>query len=352
VRRILIFALTFLAVAAFAAPAIAADHTIRITEIQTGMFQFVELRDSVDEPLPNQPYRLVFYDARGNKTGSENLLRNGLDNSGTDPYTVGTNIGDADENLSAGTAIDPDSGQVCFTRGSDEQRIHCVSYGCVTNPVRSDLGGNDPAPVPYGVGPPAPKGNPEGSPKSSQRQASGRYHLADPTPDATNRSGLRGFTCEIGGTDGTDRIVGTPFDDLILAGAGNDRIRSLAGNDRILAGRGRDRVSGGQDNDRISGESGNDRIDGNSGKDRLRGGSGRDRMRGGSGNDRVFGGSGNDSLFGNSGRDILQGNGGNDLLYGGTGRDRLFGGSGRDGLSGGPGRDRLNGGPGRDLVVQ
>ncbi len=321
-RRILLLALILLAFVALTAPAIASDHTVRITEIQTGQFQFVELQDSVDEPFPSQPYRLVFYDARGNRTGSENLSRNELDKTGTNPYTVAAFAG-ANENLT-GFPIAPDKGQVCFTRGSNEERVHCVSFGCVTNPVRSDLGGNDPAPVPTGAEEAPPKGFPSSS-ESSQRQGSGRYHLANPTPDATNVAGRREFTCIINGDDAANEILGTPFDDLIRGFGGDDFIQSFAGKDRIRAGSGRDRVLAGADRDRIFG---------GSGRDRLRGNSGRDRIRGESGNDRLFGGSGNDRL------------------NGGRGRDRIYGNSGTDIISGGPGLDLLRGGPGIDITTQ
>lgn len=307
--------ITVFALAALAAPAMASDHRVRITEVQTGANQFVELQDSADEPFPNQPYRLVFYDHLGNETGQENLLKSGLDASGTSTYTVGRDPNSVDEFLSQNTRIDPTRGQICFTRGPNQEKIHCVAYGCVTNPVGNlapDGGGLDPAPRPDGG-------------QSSQRQGSGRYNLGNPTPDAPNVAGRRAFTCEITGNRFANSIVGTPFDDLIVAGRGNDRIRTLGGNDRIRCGSGRDRVSGGADNDRIFGASGRDRLAGNSG---------RDRIRGESGNDRLFGGSGNDRLGG------------------GSGRDRISGGFGTDIMSGGPGRDFLSGGPGIDITTR
>ncbi len=308
-RRSSILATALLAVfalAALTAPALASDHRMKIVEFKTGPNQFVELQDSVDEPFPTEPYKLVFYDAAGARLNSSELLANGLRSTNLEPYTVGTDPNTVDEFL-GNIPISPRAGQICFTRGPDERRIHCVSYGCVTNPVSAEEG-NDPAPAPRGT-------------RSSHRQNSGRYQLASPTPDAANSQGERAFTCEINGNGAANFIIGTPFDDLIIGGGGNDRIRALAGNDRIRAGAGRDRVTGGAGNDRIFGGSGRDRLYGNSGRDRIRGEGGNDRLYGGSGNDRLNGGSGRDRIFGNSGNDIMSGGPGRDFLSGGPGID-------------------------------
>ncbi|MEX2253221.1 MAG: calcium-binding protein [Thermoleophilaceae bacterium] len=284
---------------------------MRITEFRVGPNPFVELQDPGDEPFANPPYRLVFYDERGNRLDGDNLLRSGLDGTGTNPYTVGINQPNSDENLKQNVVINQRAGQICLTRGPNEDKIHCVAYGCVVSPLRTGFvgigGGLDPAPLPNGL--------------SSQRQGSGRYNLGSPTPDAPNVAGRREFTCIINGNGGANLLIGTPFDDRIRGFGGRDRIRGLAGNDRISGGGARDRVLAGAGNDRVFGGTGNDRLRGGSGNDRIRGEGGNDRLFGDSGNDRLAGGRGRDGLFGNSGRDILRGGPSLDFLSGGRGID-------------------------------
>ncbi|MGH8571394.1 MAG: hypothetical protein ACREX8_02310, partial [Gammaproteobacteria bacterium] len=119
-----------LAALALAAPAGASDHLMKINEILpagAGGAQFVELRDTSPEPFLSPPYRLVLYSSSGAVAGRVALPQAELAATGTSPYLV-ANTGTPDEPLSV--PLPASSGQVCFTRGAAEMKIHCVSYGC------------------------------------------------------------------------------------------------------------------------------------------------------------------------------------------------------------------------------
>lgn len=271
-RRILLPALASVAAAALAAPAMANDHRLKITGITfAGPSQSVTLKDSVAEPFPSPPYRLVVFDAKGNRLVAQNLRSGGLKTGGTNPYVVGPG---GNEPLIV--KLPSDSGQVCYARGPSEMRIHCASYGAVANPLSGEQG---------------------------------RTSFGPGTGKTFNGDGRANV------------IVGTPGDDVINCGGGNDRVNGKGGNDVIRCGSGRDRIKGG---------SGRDRISGGSGADRIFGGSGRDRIQGNSGNDRLFGGADADRLNGGKGRDRIFGGAGNDIMNGGPGRDFLKGGPGFD----------------------
>ena len=158
-----------------AVPAGASDHLMTINEIlPSGPVgaQFVELVDPAAEPFPFPPYRLIVYSPSGGLLGKVNLPEAELAAMGTSPYLVANAAqgGAPDELL---TVALPSAGQVCFTRGPSEQRIHCVSYGCPAfHPFASERGSS--AALGYS------------GPWSLQRQASESYGTGDPTPDLPN----------------------------------------------------------------------------------------------------------------------------------------------------------------------
>jgi Ca2+-binding RTX toxin-like protein len=105
-------------------------------------------------------------------------------------------------------------------------------------------------------------------------------------------------------------IVGTSVNDTITGTNGRDVIAALGGNDEVIA------------------LDGNDVVCGNVGSDKLRGQDGADRMKGNRGSDRVKGASGDDKLKGNRGEDTLKGKSGDDVLNGGRNDDTCRGGGG------------------------
>jgi Ca2+-binding RTX toxin-like protein len=80
----------------------------------------------------------------------------------------------------------------------------------------------------------------------------------------------------------------------------------------------------------LVGFSGN--VLGSTGNDRIIGSGAADTLHGGAGNDLIEGRGGNDTLNGDSGSDVLRGESGNDVLNGGYGSDYLDGGEGNDDL--------------------
>jgi MYXO-CTERM domain-containing protein len=162
----------------------AAEHLMRVDEVLISKnndtsIQFVELDDPGLEPFPNNPYKLEIYNASGTRVG----------NAVT--FTVAANtqrilVGTANADTAFGTTRDatlpatlPADGQACFLNAGDV-KIMCLAWGCIqtqivaTNMVRAPSPPND---------------------QSVQRQTSGAYQLATPTPDADNIAGVMAANC-------------------------------------------------------------------------------------------------------------------------------------------------------------
>jgi hypothetical protein len=159
------------------APALGSDHLMRVNEVGLSAAgnpgaQYVELRDSTAEPFLSSPYRVVVYSAAGTRLGAQTLGGS----FGTNPYLASTAAADqvfgtmADQRLNV--ALPSPAGQVCFTRGLSEARIHCLAYGSVATPLSSE-GGSQTGPSPPNC-------------RSLERTAAGSYSLGDPTPNAAN----------------------------------------------------------------------------------------------------------------------------------------------------------------------
>src|SRR5712691_10041382 len=74
----MILATSLVVAAAFPAPARASDHLLKINEVMVSIggnpaAQFVELIDPFNEPFPSPPYKLVVFDANGNRLGAHEL---------------------------------------------------------------------------------------------------------------------------------------------------------------------------------------------------------------------------------------------------------------------------------------
>jgi hypothetical protein len=182
--------------------------TMKINEVGLGGAQFIELLDPADETFPSaqQPYRVVVYDGAGTRQGAHTIssaLLQGRDN--TIPLLLSTAAADiaygviGDEVLSRAL---PSPGQACFTKGFDETKVDCVSWGCVTVAVS---GSSTRIPAP-------------GAGSSAQRQGVGStiFHLAPPTPKATNVAGAAVLACGPGALPTVTGIV--PASGTILGG--------------------------------------------------------------------------------------------------------------------------------------
>lgn len=200
---------------ALAAPAGASDHLMRINEILPagpGGAQFVEMRDTSPEPFPLPPYKLVVYSSSGEVVGRVPLPEADLVATGTSPYLVANAAqgGTPDEPLPV--SLPASSGQICYTRGAAEMKIHCVSYGCPALTPFASEGGSRMA-LSFG------------GEQSLQRQESGAFGSGVPTPDAAN-SPLPSVPCGAAGGPGP-------------GGRGPDNTRPIA----KLGGKRRQRLS-------------------------------------------------------------------------------------------------------------
>lgn len=192
------FALVASLALAACAPAWASDHRMRVSEVAlvaagNPAAQYVELRDPASEPFVAMPYRVVVYNAAGMRVGAQTLGGS----FGTSPYLVSTAAADqvfgttADTRL--GVPLPSPSGQVCFTRGLVEMRIHCLAYGGVTMPLSSQ-GGSQAGPSPPNC-------------RSLERTGAGSYSIGNPTPDASNDGPSPAGPC--GSASGADTTAPT-----------------------------------------------------------------------------------------------------------------------------------------------
>jgi hypothetical protein len=190
-------ALATLAIAA--SPASASFHLEMVNEVglqsSTGdsSAQFVELFDKggIEETFPSidAPYKLVIYDAAGNKLGEQTLNATGLHNAsvaGTQ-YLISTHAADTafgthgDEVLNH--ALPLQAGQACYTVGSSETAFSCITWGCITHAISASSGTGSAS----GAVPPAGQ--------SDQRQADNSIEIASPTPGKPNIAGAKTQAC-------------------------------------------------------------------------------------------------------------------------------------------------------------
>ena len=141
----------------------------------------MELRDPVNEGFNalSEPYEINIYDSSGANVGSTTLGRAALDATTTNEFLVANAAhGSADAVLNG--TLPPGSGTVCFTHGPDDERVSCVSYGCIS------AAGSIRVPAPAA-----------GQTLSRQGNTSA-FEFAAPTPDAANAGGSPA-KCSAGG---------------------------------------------------------------------------------------------------------------------------------------------------------
>jgi hypothetical protein len=186
-------ALTFAGVGLLAAPAHATFHLEKINEVMLasstgdGGVQFVELLDrggSEEAFTPVfAPYKLVIYDAAGNKLGEHGLNPDGLRPAAASgrEYLISTGAADAALGVSGDERLDislpRNAGQACFEANPSPPAFSCLTWGAITKPVATNSMGTGSA-----SGPVPPNG------ASDQRQADDSVVAAVPTPKAPNRS--------------------------------------------------------------------------------------------------------------------------------------------------------------------
>lgn len=160
-------------VLASAAPALAADHLMKVGEVMLSnqgstTSQFIELEDPFNEPFPNAPYSLQLFDAAGASLGSVALTIP----ANTRRLLIATAAAATQFSVTAQATLTvtlPPNGQACFNNLS--AHIHCLAWGTVTSNVIG-LSGNDTVVAP-----------PDGM--SIQRVGTS-YNLDTPSPGAVN----------------------------------------------------------------------------------------------------------------------------------------------------------------------
>jgi hypothetical protein len=197
-RRIAILLVGSLAAAGvWAAPAFATFHLEMANEVMLASstgdagVQFVELLDhggSEEAFTPVfAPYKLVIYDAAGNKMGEHELNPSGLRDAATADreYLVSTPAADAAFGVTGDEALDVPlpltAGQACFQANPDPPAFSCLTWGAITKPVPTNSMGtgsfNGPGPA---------------NGKSDQRLPDNSVVAASPTPKAANKADAGG----------------------------------------------------------------------------------------------------------------------------------------------------------------
>jgi hypothetical protein len=193
-RRIAVLVVgSFVVAAVWAAPALATFHLEMANEVMlassTGdaTVQFVELLDhggSEEAFTPVfAPYKLVIYDAAGNKLGEHVLNPAGLRSAAAADreYLVSTSAADTALGVKGDEALDVQlpaaAGQACFQANPDPPAFSCLTWGTVTKPVPTNSMGTGSV-----NGPVPPAG------KSDQRLPNRSVVAATPTPKAPNKA--------------------------------------------------------------------------------------------------------------------------------------------------------------------
>src|SRR4051812_29344328 len=192
-NRRAVAALTVAGVALLAAPAHATFHLEKVNEVMLASssgdagVQFVELLDrggSEEAFTPVfAPYKLVIYDAAGNKLGEHSLNPDGLRPAAASgrEYLISTAAADAALGVSGDERLDVSlprsAGQACFEANPNPPAFSCLTWGAITKPVATNSMGSGSV-----SGPVPPNG------ASDQRQGDDSVVAAVPTPKAPNRS--------------------------------------------------------------------------------------------------------------------------------------------------------------------
>jgi hypothetical protein len=194
VRRIAVLAAVSLgAFGLLVEPALATFHLNMVNEVMLASssgdanVQFVEFLDNggTEEQFTPVfgPYKLVIYDAAGNKLGEHTLNPTGLRaaSAADREYLVSTQAADAAFGVTGDEKLDvtlpQGAGQACFEANPNPPAFSCLTWGTITKAVPTNSMGTGSV-----HGPTAPNG------ESDQRQPDGSVVAATPTPKARNTS--------------------------------------------------------------------------------------------------------------------------------------------------------------------
>ena len=177
----------------WASPAFATFHLEMSNEVMLASSsgdagaQFVELLDhgGAEEAFTPvfAPYKLVIYDAAGNKLGEHQLDPSGLRAAAMadSEYLISTAAADSAFGVTGDEQLDVKlplaAGQACFEANPDPPAFSCLTWGTITKSVPTNNQGTGSV-----HGPVPPNG------KSDQRLANGSVVAASPTPKAPNKA--------------------------------------------------------------------------------------------------------------------------------------------------------------------
>jgi hypothetical protein len=176
-----------------AAPAFATFHLEMANEVMLASssgdsgVQFVELLDhgGTEEAFTPvfAPYRLVIYDAAGNKLGEHELSPSGLRDAAMADreYLLSTAAANSAFGVTGDEVLDVNlplgAGQACFEANPDPPAFSCLTWGTITKPVPTNSMGTG------SVHGPVPANG-----KSDQRLTDHSVVPASPTPKAPNKA--------------------------------------------------------------------------------------------------------------------------------------------------------------------
>ena len=192
-RRVSVFASVLAAACAFPAAAGAADHLMEVNEVMVSAggnpaAQYIEILDPFNEPFPSPPYRLVVFDANGVRLGAHELGGDAQIVDNNVPMLISTPAADTAFGVTGhqalGVTLPTSAGQISFTRGLAETKIHTITYGCINTAVTNFAINHGPLPT---------------SSQSAQLQPSNALTLGTPTPKAANTAGTPTAACVGGG---------------------------------------------------------------------------------------------------------------------------------------------------------
>src|SRR4051812_45105875 len=190
-RCVAVIGLTVACLALLAQSAWATFHLEMVNEVMLGSssgdanVQFVELLDhggSEEEFTPVcAPYKLVIYDAAGNKLGEHMLDPSGLRSAAAadGEYLISTSAADAAFGVTGNERLDvslpPGAGQACFQANPNPPAFSCMTWGSISKPVATNSMGTG------SVNGPVPANG-----QSDQRLQDNSVVAATPTPKARN----------------------------------------------------------------------------------------------------------------------------------------------------------------------
>ena len=192
-RLVSVLAASLAAACALPAAAGAVHHLMEVNEVMVSVggnpsAQYIEILDPFNEPFPSTPYRLVVFDANGTRLGAHDLGGDAQIIDNNVPMLISTPAADSALGVTGHQALSislpTTAGQISFTTGVSETKVHTITYGCINTAVATSAINFGPLPT---------------NTQSAQLQPSNALTLGSPTPKAANTPGTATAACTGGG---------------------------------------------------------------------------------------------------------------------------------------------------------